>query len=142
MIYETSYGIVPVRKIEERWEVFLVCHAQGRYWSFPKGHSEEGEEPLQAAKRELFEETNLSVVQVFDLSPFVEEYDFLRNQKEAHKTVFYFLASVEGTVRLQRKEILDGRWFSLTETKETITYQGSQEIFSKVCHFLSFLSFP
>ncbi|MET7685087.1 NTP transferase domain-containing protein [Streptomyces sp. NPDC005423] len=39
--------------------VVVVCQ-QGRSWSLPKGHLEDGEEPRQAAEREITEESGLT----------------------------------------------------------------------------------
>ena len=39
-------------------KIVLVCQ-RGNSWSFPKGHVEDGELPLDAAKREIFEETGI-----------------------------------------------------------------------------------
>ncbi|NOY45864.1 MAG: NUDIX domain-containing protein [Deltaproteobacteria bacterium] len=52
-----SAGIVPVRLTPEGPR-FLVLRAY-RYWDFPKGEVEPGEEPLEAALREAREETGL-----------------------------------------------------------------------------------
>ncbi len=55
-----SCGIIPVKKIEGRWHYLLLrCF---RYWDFPKGHVEEGEDPFQAAEREMVEETGLTKI--------------------------------------------------------------------------------
>jgi predicted NUDIX family NTP pyrophosphohydrolase len=62
-----SAGILVYRFNKEALEVFLV-HPGGPYWagkdngawSIPKGMIAPGEEPLEAAKRELSEETGLS----------------------------------------------------------------------------------
>lgn len=59
-----SAGILPYRRRNGRLEVLLV-HPGGPFWknedlgawSIAKGECEEGEEPLQAALREFFEET-------------------------------------------------------------------------------------
>lgn len=56
--YTLSAGIVPVRQFADGPR-YLVLRAFN-YWDFPKGVVEPGEEPLQAAQRELLEETNLS----------------------------------------------------------------------------------
>ncbi len=62
---------------EEQLEVLLV-HPGGPFWakkdagawSIPKGEFAEGEDPLQAAKREFFEETGFEVGQVVqELAP-------------------------------------------------------------------------
>jgi predicted NUDIX family NTP pyrophosphohydrolase len=64
---KASAGLLLYRRRAEL-EVFLV-HPGGPLWakkdmgawSLPKGEFEEGEEPLQAAKREFIEETGLTV---------------------------------------------------------------------------------
>ena len=63
-----SAGILLYRFIESNLEVFLV-HPGGPYWarkdkaawSIPKGEFDEGEDPLDAAKRELAEETGIQL---------------------------------------------------------------------------------
>mgnify|MGYP000498175866 CR=1 FL=1 len=53
-----SAGIVLVRKIDSEWHYLLLrCF---RLWDFPKGQVEAGESPLQAAIREVREETTLT----------------------------------------------------------------------------------
>ena len=60
---EHSYGILLYRKGESGVEV-LLCHSGGPFfakkdkgwWSIPKGIANEGEEPLDAARREFKEE--------------------------------------------------------------------------------------
>jgi predicted NUDIX family NTP pyrophosphohydrolase len=61
---KTSAGILIFRRREGSLE-FLLAHPGGPLWaskddgiwSIPKGEFEDGEEPLDAAKREFFEET-------------------------------------------------------------------------------------
>ena len=60
----------------------LLCHVTGTAsWDIPKGLQDPGETPLQAARRELFEETGLS----FDEALFQEigEFDY-RPDKRLH----------------------------------------------------------
>lgn len=63
---------------------FLLCHPTGNEdrWDFPKGRAEEGEPHIDAAIRELFEETGLVLPEyskhnVLDLGchPYVREKD-------------------------------------------------------------------
>src|SRR5512134_1309962 len=61
---KTSAGLLMYRRRAGGLEVFLV-HPGGPYgakkdaasWSIPKGEYEAGEEPIEVAKREFFEET-------------------------------------------------------------------------------------
>ena len=50
-----SAGGVVVNKKGE----LLIVNQRGRSWSLPKGHIEPGEEPLAAARREIYEESGL-----------------------------------------------------------------------------------
>ncbi len=52
-----SAGIVVVRP-SERGHRYLLLRAYN-YWDFPKGEVEEGEDPLDTAKREVMEEAGL-----------------------------------------------------------------------------------
>lgn len=65
---KSSAGILLYRQSGEQLEVFLV-HPGGPFWakkdlgawSIPKGECTEGEDPLQAARREFREETGFTV---------------------------------------------------------------------------------
>lgn len=67
-----SAGILLYRNTGGRVEVFLV-HPGGPFWakkddgawSIPKGEFADGEEPLEAAKREFTEETSFSIKGTF-----------------------------------------------------------------------------
>lgn len=53
-----SAGVVVLRPFDSGPRCLLLrCY---RYWDFPKGEVEPGEEPLQAARREVAEETGLT----------------------------------------------------------------------------------
>jgi len=53
-----SWGVVVARKTESGW-VTLMLRAF-HHWDFPKGIRERGEEPMQAAIREVGEESGLT----------------------------------------------------------------------------------
>ncbi len=58
-IQRRSYGIVPVAFPEGGAPLFLILRAFNK-WDFPKGGPEADETPLQAARRELLEETGIA----------------------------------------------------------------------------------
>ncbi len=52
-----SAGVVVLRRLDREWRCLLLrCD---RYWDFPKGEIEPGEDPLLAARREVGEEAGL-----------------------------------------------------------------------------------
>ncbi|MBI5605676.1 MAG: NUDIX domain-containing protein [Deltaproteobacteria bacterium] len=67
-----SAGLLMYRLRDQGLEVFLV-HPGGPYWagkdegawSIPKGEFDENEDPLEAAKREFFEETGMTAGGIF-----------------------------------------------------------------------------
>lgn len=126
-IQEKSYGIIPVRRIEEKWQVLMIQHQAG-HWSFPKGHSEVGETAFDSAKRELQEETGVKVKRLLREEPFFEEYKFQKKGKLVEKTVTYFLAEVEGEVFLQTEELKDARWMELPEANNLATFPEAKRL--------------
>lgn len=130
--FDYSFGIIPIQKRGgNEWSVFLIQHLGG-HWSFPKGHPEVDETPLETAKRELEEETGLEVTRLIQDAPFIEKFTFFAGREKIFKTVQYFLAEVDGVLSLQTDEIADGNWFSFTEAKERITYDAARELLRQV----------
>lgn len=52
----------------------LVQHTHGGHRSFSKGHREPGESDIQTAKRELFEETGISIDALDENTVLYEHY--------------------------------------------------------------------
>lgn len=119
---DRSYGVIPLRHVEgEGWETLIVQHLSG-HWSFPKGHPEGGEQPKQAAQRELYEETGLEVVRFLPLETFEEHYSFFHKKQKIQKAVLYYPALVRGNVRRQEEEILALEWLSLQDSCARLTF--------------------
>ncbi len=129
---DLSYGIVPFRNIHKGWEVLLIQHRKDHYWGFPKGHLEKGEEMLDGAARELFEETNLTVDRLLCETAFVEHYQFEIGGQVVEKTVTYFAACVSGDIKVQDAEILQARWCPVTDAYNIITYDEAKNLFKTV----------
>jgi 8-oxo-dGTP pyrophosphatase MutT (NUDIX family) len=137
MEQDESFGIIPLSKQSGGWKVFLVFHKHARYWGFPKGHAEGNETPEEAASRELKEETNLDVVRHLVKEPLTEQYRFTHEQRYIVKRVFYFIAEVSGSVKLQEKEIEGGIWVSLSDAMNQITHPEGKSIIALVDKLLA-----
>jgi len=83
-----SCGIAISRETESGWKTLML--RAFRHWDFPKGLCEEGEEPMQAAIRELREETGIE-------NPDFDWGDrFMETGPYGHgKTARYYLAKTD-----------------------------------------------
>ena len=60
-LYEESCGGIIFYNGKQNTKILLVKNTNGKYWSFPKGHIEQGETEKETAAREIKEETGLDV---------------------------------------------------------------------------------
>lgn len=134
---EYSYGIIPLRKSRGSWEVFLVHNRNGPFWGFPKGHAEEGETPLEAAERELFEETGFSIIELLETPPLREAYIFIREGEKISKEVVFFIALVTEEGVIEDAELHEGKWLSFSDALDLLTYEEGRKVMRDVREILS-----
>ena len=131
-----SFGIIPLRKQPNGWQVFLIKH-KGGHWGFPKGHAEKAETPRDAACRELQEETGLKVVAFLSTVPLQETFSFFWRGTKVEKTVTYFVATVAGDIALQQEEVQDGGWIALEKAHERLTFPEARSLCQQARELLS-----
>lgn len=76
----------------------LICSQHGTSWSLPKGHIEEGEDALQAAKREIYEESGIAQLKYIKELGTYKRYRIAKDgseDKTEHKTITIFLFSTQ-----------------------------------------------
>jgi 8-oxo-dGTP pyrophosphatase MutT (NUDIX family) len=135
-MHEESFGIIPLMKEGHEWKVFLILHRSAQHWTFPKGRALISETPLETARRELQEETQLEVVRLLHEKPVIEEYQFYRGAQKVLKKASYFLAVVQGEVKLQEEEVSDGKWLSLQEALSQLTFKEARVLCTEVIAIL------
>ena len=87
-----SCGIVLARATGDGWLTLLL--RAYHHWDFPKGLQEDGEGPLEAAQREVLEETGIGKIEFEWGDRFMETGPYSKG-----KTARYYLASTrEATV--------------------------------------------
>jgi 8-oxo-dGTP pyrophosphatase MutT (NUDIX family) len=129
-----STGIIPVRAKTEDFEFLLL--RSFKYWDFPKGEIEHGEEPLHSALRELQEETSIKDVNFKWGKSFYETEAYSKR-----KTARYYLAEVVGipTVTLlpnPENEIVEHheyRWVNYEQGMK-LANPRIQKVFEWACH--------
>ena len=137
MTKEVSCGVIPLYKNSDgEFEVLLIKNKMGRHRSFPKGHVEAGETPMETAKRECREETGLQFVTIDD-KIFSEQHSFPRKGETIEKHVHYFVGITESNeVTIDPKEIKDYLWLPLEATKKQLTFFSDRQLRDKVLKYL------
>ena len=140
MIKVESFGIVAFLNEEGAWKVLLILHREGNHWGFPKGKANPGETSLQAAMRELNEETGLEVTEVLRENPLTEQYQFRRRKDFIIKTVQYFPAFVKGDLKIQQEEIREAKWLTIPEALHQLTFKEARHILQEFLRHLDIQS--
>ena len=121
-------------------EKYLLLHYPAGHWDFPKGHVDRGEKDVNAAKREIFEETGLEIEILFGFNEIIK-YHFKEQGILIEKKVIYFLGITEKEeIRLSYEH--DGyAWLSYEEALDRLTYDSSKKVLMKAHLFLQNLGY-
>lgn len=133
-----SAGLVIFKELSPGQRTYLLLHYTSGHWDFPKGRIEKGESKLEAAMRELKEESGLTA----DLIPgFEQSFDYLFKAYDTgeltRKTVYFFIGRAhEGEVVLSHEHI-GYVWFEYREAVKRVTYPNAKKLLKEVEEFLS-----
>lgn len=122
---QKSAGFILFKDSGER-KYFLLKHGMD-YWNFPKGKLEAGESHMDAAKRELSEETGITNIQVIDGFENTFGYSFYVKEGLIKKVVKMFLAKyLRGSIRLSH-EHEDYKWFTFEDAMDILKFSNIRE---------------
>jgi 8-oxo-dGTP pyrophosphatase MutT (NUDIX family) len=139
---EISAGGVVVRgdsALEDEQVVVIVPTRRApdgsRVLGLPKGHVDPGETALQAAEREVREETGIVAEPVHELGE--ARYWYRRDGRTIAKSVsFYLFRYVEGDTGDHDDEVEEARWIGLTEAQTALTHTGEREMVTRAVSYL------
>ena len=126
---ETSSGGVVFRRDDANVD-FLLIRDPYDNWGLPKGHIEGGETPVEAALREVEEETGLCELNMVTQLPTIDWY-FRDRGKLVHKFCHFFLLQCEGVrdaVPQLDEGITECIWQPPEIAIETVSYANAREV--------------
>jgi 8-oxo-dGTP pyrophosphatase MutT (NUDIX family) len=98
-----------------------------RVLALPKGHVDPGETPIQAAQREVREETGVVAEPVQELGE--TRYWYRRDGRTIGKSVCFFLFTyVEGNTEDHDDEVEEVRWISLQQARRQLSHTAEREM--------------
>ncbi|MDD5681151.1 MAG: NUDIX hydrolase, partial [Candidatus Omnitrophica bacterium] len=121
---EISSGGVVIKNTIAGIKILLIRDPYGK-WTWPKGKLDKGETALDAAIREIREETGLRDIKEISKVGSTN-YFYKRDGKLIYKTVYVYLFKANGEENLviQKAEIDDGEWVSEEEASSRVSYKG------------------
>lgn len=129
---ETSAGGIVFRRSPGGEPLYLLIRDSYRNWGFPKGHLERSEPPLEAARREVAEETGLGDLLAHGGLGIIDWYFRFRG-RTIHKFCHFFLfESVTGEPIPQQDEgITECVWAPREEALAMISYVNAREVLER-----------
>ena len=103
------------------------------WWGYPKGHLEEGEKPVDAAVREVFEETGFEVKAKKNKPIAESRYEIRRAGKKIQKTVwFYEMEVIEPFKNEPDEEIEEIALVDFDSALDLLTHEEDKKILKYV----------
>ncbi len=117
--------IVPTRRASDGSKVLAL----------PKGHIDPGETALQAAIREVREETGIVGEPVTELGE--TRYWYRRDGQTIPKSVsFYLFSYVEGDTADHDDEVEEARWITLEDADSELSHSAEREMVARAAQYL------
>ena len=125
-VIHAAGGIVVRRDPTGVAEVAVVWRELRGDWTFPKGKLDAGETYEVAARREVLEETGLTVTAVGFAG--TTEY---QHRKGRPKVVAYFLMEVTGGRFEPNEEVDELRWCTVAEAEHLLTWDRDRDLLER-----------
>lgn len=144
---EKSFGAIIFRK--EQGNIYYLLLHQGKAWTFPKGHGEEGEGEIQTVTREIEEETGINDLKIIQGFKETEKYFFKKTYdlkpEEKNKAPWIFKLVVFYLAETQIKDVKISYehtgfiWLPFEQALKKATYKNSKELLKKANSFICLL---
>jgi 8-oxo-dGTP pyrophosphatase MutT (NUDIX family) len=138
-VEETSAGGLVLDRTGGTLMAALIARLDRRgrlLWSLPKGHIESGETAVDAAVREVEEETGIRSRVIAPLGTI--DFWFIAEDRRVHKTVHhYLLEAAGGELSDEDIEVDEVAWVPLSEVTERLAYPDERRLLARVPELLA-----
>lgn len=133
-----SYGIIPIYKKDGQIFICAVHNEKSDKWGLPKGTPEDGEQPIETAKRELREETGIENIKIDSDNTYKEIYSFEQNGTSYNKTNTYWIGFVDEMIDKDLNiDSKDMCWIDLKEAENFFEFESLKEIIRELLQNIS-----
>jgi 8-oxo-dGTP pyrophosphatase MutT (NUDIX family) len=137
MIREKSAGFILISDdFHTSHYSVLLLHYRSGHWDFPKGNIETNETEMQAAIRELKEETDITIFRVIPNFRYTLGYKYTKKSKLISKQVILFLASTKVKKVKISNEHIGYKWTRTNSSVDQLTYSNAKNALLYAINFL------
>ena len=134
MSLEKSCGAVVYRKLRTEVEFLAVKSKINGHWGFPKGQMKNDESEEETAKREVFEETGLSIIL---LDGFKTKVEYMLSENRLKEVTFYIGTTLDHSVSIQNEEIQEYKWLNYNNMFDLLNFENNKKVLMEVRNILN-----
>lgn len=108
-----------------------IVNQKGTSWSLPKGHIEEGETEIDAAIREIHEETGIKELKLIRPLGSYERYK-IGDESELKTIIFFLFKTSKQDLHPIDKDNPEALWLKKDKVSEMLTHPKDKEFFLKI----------
>jgi len=136
MLRETSAGAVLFYTADWKLIEYLILHYEAGHWDFPKGAIEEGETELDTVRREVWEETGISGIEIVPGFRKTIQYFYRKAGQLVRKTVIFYLARAPTKEVTLSYEHVGYAWLDYENALRRLTFKTAKETLREAHEYL------
>lgn len=117
--------------IVNEYDEVVIANQKGTSWSLPKGHLEEDETELEAATREIFEESGIKELKLIKPLGTYERYS-MSDKSELKEITFFLFDTEKQDLHPIDPENPEAIWVHKDKVAEKLTHPKDKEFFLSI----------